>query len=108
MKSFVISKLSKKHALTGSWKKIYQFALVTVEFLSQEDFNKHYIPGLFEPRDLVHLLKRLLIFASLSSNELFVPALLNMLEDDKIDNFRVSFDAPIPPMVIKFPDGGPR
>ncbi len=108
MKSFEISKLSKKHALTGSWKKFYQFALVTVEFLSQGDFNKHYIPGLFEPRDLVHLFKRLLIFASLSSNELFVPALLNMLEDDKIDNFRVSFDAPIPPMVIKFPDGGPR
>ena len=108
MKSFEICKLSKKHALSSDWKKFYQFALVTVEFLSQADFNKHYIPGVFEPRDLIHLFKRLLIFASFSSNELFVPALLNMLEDEKVDNFRVSFDAPIAPMVIKFPDGGPR
>ena len=108
MKSFEVNKLSKKHALTGEWKKFYQFAVVTVEFLSRPDFNKHYVSGLFEPKDLIHLFKRLLIFGSLSSNELFVPALLHMLEDKKIDSFRVPFNAPIAPMVIKFPDGGPR
>ncbi len=108
MKSYEISRLSMEYALSADWKKFYLFALVTVEFLSQKDFYKHYVPGLFEPRDLVHLFKRLLIFASLSSNELFVPALLSMLEDEKVDTFRVSYDAPIAPMVIKFPDGGPR
>ncbi len=107
-KSYEISRLSMEYALSADWKKFYLFALVTVEFLTQKDFNKHYVPGLFEPRDLVYLFKRLLIFASLSSNELFVPALLSMLEDEKVDNFRVSNDAPIPPMVIKFPDGGPQ
>ena len=108
IKSFEINKLSKEQALSGEWKIFHQFARVTVEFLSQEAFNKHYVPGLFEAKHLVKLFKSLLIFASLSSSELFVPALLNMLEEEKVDEFRVSFSAPIPPMVIQFPDGGPR
>ena len=51
-----------------------------------------------------------MIFATLGNNELFVPALLNMhcLRMIKKTNFHVSFYAPIPHVVIKFPDGGPR
>ena len=108
IKSFEINKLSKEQALSGEWKIFHQFARVTVEFLSQEAFNKHYVPGLFEAKHLVELFKSLLIFASLNNSELFVPALLNMLEEEKVDEFRVSSNAPIPPMVIYFPDGGPR
>ena len=108
MKSFEIDKLSKEHALTGDWNKFCKFALVTVEFLSHKEFSKHYVPGLFEPKDLILLFKRLLIFASISSTELFVPALLKMLDDDRVNKLRVSLSAPIPPLAIQFPDGGPR
>ena len=97
IKYFEINKLSKKQALSGEWKIFYQFARVTVEFLSQEAFNKHYVPGLFEARHLFELFKSLLIFASLNSIKLFVPALLNMLEEGKVDEFHVLFSAPIPP-----------
>ena len=59
-----------------SWRKFYEFALVTIEFLSQSDFNKHYVPGLFDVHDLIKLFKKLLIFAHFSATELLVPALL--------------------------------
>ena len=57
IKSFEINKLSKEQALSGEWKIFHQFARVTVEFLSQEAFNKHYVPRLFEAKHLVKLLR---------------------------------------------------
>ena len=104
-KSVEIEKLSKEQALTGDWIKFYEFALVTVDFLSQEVFKKHYVPGLFEVDDLVLLFKKLLIFATFSKSEYFVPALLRHLDSKAVDDHRVSS---IPCLVLQFPGGGPR
>ena len=97
-------------ALTAKWKYFREFACVDVEFLSQEEFSKHYIPNLFEPEHLVHLFKELFIFASISETELFVPCLLQSLNDDKVNEYRVRpYDSsPIPPLVIQFREGCPR
>ena len=108
IKSFEIDKLSKEHALSGEWKKFHKFAVVTIEFLSQETFSKHYVPGLFDATDLVELFKKLLIFANISSSEFFVPALLGMLNEDEVDKHRVASKSVVPPLIIKFPDGDPR
>ena len=104
-KSVEIEKLSKEQALTGDWIKFYEFALVTVDFLSQEVFKKHYVPGLFQVDDLVLLFKKLLIFATFSKSEYFVPALLRHLDSKAVDDHRVSS---IPCLVLQFPGGGPR
>ena len=104
-KSTEIEKLSKEQALTGDWIKFHEFGLVTIKFLSREVFSKHYVPGLFEVDDLVLLFKKLLIFATFSKSEYFVPALLRHLDSKAVDDHRVSS---IPCLVLQFPRGGPR
>ena len=89
------------------WRKFYEFALVTLEFLSQRDFSKHYIPGVFEVNDLVDLFTKLLIFAKFNATQLFVPALLRDLGKEEVDKHRLSSTA-LPSFAIQFPDGGPR
>ena len=86
------------------WRKFYEFALVTLEFLSQEEFSKHYVPGVFEVDDLIDLFTKLLIFAHFSATQLFVPALLRDLGKEEVDKHRLS----IPSLAVQFPDGGPR
>ena len=97
-------------ALTAKWQSFLKFARVDVEFLSQKEFSKHYVPNLFEPQHLVHLFKELLIFASISETELFVPCLLQSLDDGKVNEYHVQpYDSrPIPPLVIQFPERCPR
>ena len=104
-KSAEIEKLSKEQALTGDWIKFHEFGLVTIKFLSREVFSKHYVPRLFEVNDLVLLFKKLLIFATFSKSEYFVPALLRHLDSKAVDDHRVSS---IPCLVLQFPGGGPR
>ena len=89
------------------WRKFYEFALVTQEFLSQKEFSKHYVPGLFEVNDLVSLFTKLLIFAHFSSTQLFVPALLHDFDKEEVKKHRVS-STTLPSLAIQFPDGGPR
>ena len=99
---------SKCH--NDSWRRFYEFALVTVEFLSQSDFNKHYVPGLFDVHDLVKLFKKLLIFAHFGATELLVPALLRDLNNKEVIKISCSArsSAATPSFTIVFPDGGPR
>ena len=74
--SFKMSIISKCKALSNDWCMFFEYALVTVKFLSQDEFSKHYVPGLFEVEDLIQLFKKLLIFATFKDTQLFVPALL--------------------------------
>ena len=90
---------------TDDWLKFYDFALVTVEFLSQEEFNKHYVPGLFEVHDLILLFRVLLIFVQFSNTELFVPALLSDLSNEDLEKRRIDFH--VPSLALQFRDGGP-
>ena len=40
------------------WQEFFNHALITVEFLSQENFKKHYVPGLFMPENLLTLCRK--------------------------------------------------
>ena len=104
-KSAEMEKLSSEQALGGEWVKFRESALVTIDFLSKDDFNQHYVDGLFEVKDLVKLFRKLLLFASYPDHDLFVPALLRHLSPKDVDEHRVSS---IPSLVVQFPDGGPR
>ena len=93
---------------TDDWRKFYEFALVTAEFLSQPEFSKHYVPGLFEREHLIKLFKELLIFATFNEAQLFVPALLRELGKKEVDKYRIHSNTSIPSLALEFPDGGPR
>ena len=109
-----ISELVKVHhdklkMCTGEdWQKFFSHALVTVEFLQEPMFKKHYVPGLFEPEHLSTLYRKLLIFADFSKGKFFVPSLLRMLSSKEVSEHRLLFDSFIAPLVLHFPDGPPR
>ena len=90
------------------WQKFFCHALVTVKFLQQEVFEKHYISGLFEPEQLAILYRKLFIFADFSEGKFFVPSLLRMLSSKEISDRRLSLDSLVAPLVLHFPDGPPR
>ena len=93
---------------TDDWRKFYEFALVTADFLSQPEFSKHYVPGLFEREHLIKLFKKLLIFATFGEAQLFIPALLHELNMKEVDKYRIPFNTSVPSLALEFPDGGPR
>ena len=99
--------LQRRCLMTHEWQRFHGNALVSLHFLSQEEFQKHYVPGLFSPADLVQLFRKLFIFADFNDVEFFVPALLDVLEEDEIDSHRVSLSSLLPPLVVEFPHKAP-
>ena len=93
---------------TEEWQMFFDHALVTLEFLSQEVFEKHYVDGYFQPKDLVILFRKLYVFAEFSNGKYFVPSLLRMLCDDEVSKYRLAASTVVFPLVLHFPDGPPR
>ena len=88
------------------WQRFCDHALVSAEFLAQEEFQKHYKPGLFSHDDLMLLFKKLLIFAVFNKTEVFVPALLRRLTREELEEHRRRYSST--PPVLTFPKyGGP-
>ena len=94
--------------LTRSWQKFKEHGIVSLKLLQREEFNKHYVPEIFAPVDLVKLFKELLIIADFSASEYIMPALLPVLEKEKVREYRVSNDSTLAPLALSFPLGGPR
>ena len=105
---YKISTNQEANASTDDWRKFYEFALVTAEFLSQREFSKHYVPGLFEVEHLIELFKQLLIFAVFDGADLFVPALLRELSNVEVDKHCSHSKFDVPTLAVGFPEGGPR
>ena len=91
-----------------AWQEFFNHALITVKFLSQKDFDKHYVPGLFMPENFVIFCRKLFIFANYSEGKFFVPCLLRMLGHDDVSKYRLSHDYHLTPLVLHFTDGPPR
>ena len=89
-------------------KKFFSHALISIDFLTEKVFEKHYVSGLFEPKHLVLLYRKLLIFAVFSEGKFFVPSLLRMLSSKELSTQRLSLDSLVAPLVLYFPDGPPR
>jgi GTPase SAR1 family protein len=91
----------------GDWKEFKDHALFTLSFL-EKTFRKHYVPDLFTPVELVKIFKRFLIIAEFSATQYFMPALLEVLKEDKVNEHRVPRDSPAAALALDFPLGGPR
>ena len=101
---------SVRHKLRDkTWQKFCDYALVSAEFLAQEEFQPHYIPNMFTHHHLTLLFKKLLIFADFSDSEQFVPALLQRLPKGELGKHRsCDSSAAASPLVLTFPKhGGP-
>ena len=95
-------------ALSGGWKKFKDHGIVSLELLQEKEFEKHYVPDIFTPVDLVKLFRKLLIIADFSASEYIMPALLPVLENEKVHEYRISNDSPVAPLALDFPLGDPR
>ena len=92
-----------KKVSSGEWKKFCEEALVEICFQRVQE-SLYYVPGLFEVDHLVELFLKLLIFATFSESEYFVPALLVHLDRKALDDHRVKS---IPSLVLQFPEDYP-
>ena len=91
-----------------AWQEFYNHALISLKFLSQDMFKKHYVLGLFQPEHLMILFRRQFIFADFANGKNFVPCLLRMLGKEDLAKKRVSDDSLVAPLVLHFPDGPAR
>ena len=88
--------------MTGDRLKFRDYGQVTEKFLSE--FDSHYEEPLFTPKELITLLKGLLVFANLSEDVYFMPCLLQVVTSEVVTQYRVSGDKAL---TLHFPDSGP-
>ena len=100
--------LKNDNLIDSSFQIFRDHGRFSLEFLSNDRFQKHYVSGLFTPKELVKLFSKLLIIAEFSGSEYFMPALLPVLEDKMVVNYRVSSDSPAAALALDFPLGAPR
>jgi hypothetical protein len=90
----------KGEAMWGDRLKFRDHAQVTEKFLRK--FETHYEP--FTAKELVTLLKGLLVFAELSQDVYFMPCLLQVVSSEEVAKHRVSGEQAL---AVHFPNSGP-
>ena len=93
----------KVKATGGEWKKFRDFGRVTEKFL--KSFPFHYHEDVFTAKELILLLRNLLVFGELSEEEYFMPSLLRCLCKSCLKEHSSSGRQA---MAIHFPDSGPQ
>ena len=88
--------------MVGERLKFRDYGQVTEKFLSE--FKSHYEPPLFTPKELITLLRGLLVLADLSEGVYFMPCLLRVESSEVVTKYRMSNEKAL---ALHFPDGGP-
>ena len=92
----------KAQPILGDRLRFRHYAQVTEKFL--REFKSHYEPPLFTPKELVTLLKGLLVFAEMSEDVYFMPCLLQVVDWEVVEEHRVSGEKAL---ALHFPKSGP-
>ena len=100
--SYRMSQGEELKATPGDRLKLREYGQVTEKFLSE--FDSHYEPPLFTPREMIKLMKGLLVFADLSEGVYFMPCLLQVVSSEVVSQYRVSGEKAL---ALHFPDSGP-
>ena len=102
--------------MEAKWKRFRDEGIITLDILMSEQFQKHYLKGIFIPSDLLLIMRQLLIVAPLSIHlfgevvgllsevEYFMPTLLRSLPPSELEEHRV-FNSHAAPLLIRFPSG---
>ena len=88
--------------MEGEQLKFRDYGQVTEKFLSK--FDSHYEKPLFTPKELITLLRGLLVFADLSEDVYFMPCLLQVKTPEVVAQYQVSGEKAL---ALHFPDSGP-
>ncbi|XP_064387667.1 uncharacterized protein LOC135335908 isoform X2 [Halichondria panicea] len=92
----------------GDWLKFTDKGIITIEFLSDKNFEKYYVDGLFAPIDLIEIFKHLLIatpFRLFSGKDkrFYMPSLLSLLPPTQINDKRADLlKTGLIPLVLHF------
>ena len=92
----------KQKPMIGNKLMFRDYGQVTEKFLGE--FETHYEPPLFTPKELITLLKGLLVLAHMSKDTYFMPCLLRVVTSEVVEKCRVSGKKAL---AIHFPDSGP-
>ena len=68
-------------AAAGKLRKFRDQGIVTLELLSENEFGRHYVQGLFSPVELLELFKKLLIVSQITEEEYLMPCLLRVTQE---------------------------
>ena len=95
-------KVQPLRPIHGDRLKFRDYGQVTEKFLTE--FKGHYEAPLFTPKELVTLLKGLMVFADLSKDVYFMPCLLQVVSSEVVARYRFSGDRAL---AVHFPKSGP-
>ncbi len=79
---------------SGKWLTFTEKGIITIELLSDKNFEKHYVDGLFEPTHLIEIFKHLLIatpfglFSRGQDKRFYMPSLLSLLPPTQVNEKR--------------------
>ena len=90
------------HPIQGDQLMLCDYGQVTEKLL--REFTSHYEEPLFTPKELITLLKGLLVFTDLSEDVYFMPCLLQVVTSEVVMQYRVSGEKAL---ALHFPDSGP-
>ncbi len=94
---------SESKYIADEWQALRDRGLFSLNMLSREEFQKHYVPNLFTPAHLVRIFKRLNIVQDFFDGQLFMPALLPILENKDFLKHRLGEGALVSPLAVYFP-----
>ena len=86
-------------ATLGKLLRFRDQGIVTLDFLKQERFARHYVPGLFTAVELLELFKKLLIVSEVTKEEYLMPCLLPVADQPSL----LAPCSSIPSLLLYFP-----
>ncbi|XP_064407614.1 uncharacterized protein LOC135352342 isoform X2 [Halichondria panicea] len=94
---------------SGKWLKFTDKGIITIELLSDKNFEKHYVDGLFAPTHLIEIFKHLLIatpfgiFSRRQDKRFYMPSLLSLLPSTQVNDKRAELlKTSLIPLVLHF------
>ena len=87
--------------------------ILTLDMLESEDFKKHFLVGIFVPKDMIELMKELLLITPLTNfllgesantSQFFMPALLKSVPQAELKNC-CNHDPSVDPLLVRFTNG---
>jgi len=97
-------------ATESKLRKFRDQGIITLEFLSEKKFRRHYVPDLFSPGDLLRLFKKLLIVSPITDDEdeflmpitekeYLMPCLLRVTQEPTV----LAASSSVPSLLFYFP-----
>ena len=95
------------------WKLFRDGGILTLDILESEDFKKHFLVGIFVPKDMIELMKELLVITPLTNpllgesantSQFFMPSLLKSIPQAELKNC-CNHERSVDPLLARFTNG---